>query len=86
MKLNREINIFPLPLQTFLLKKKQVKRNPALPQSDNKKLQTGREELKADNPSAPQKNSTSYMLKRRSAEMILALVEVERNIKTATEK
>lgn len=61
-EINREITSFlcraNLPLEEKAVKETQ------LPQSDNKKLQTGREELKADNPSAPQKIQPVHVEKK----------------------
>ncbi|MDD2191646.1 MAG: preprotein translocase subunit SecA [Bacteroidales bacterium] len=61
-EINREITSFlcraSLPLEEKAVKETQ------LPQSDNRKLQTGREELKADNPSAPPKIQPVHVEKK----------------------
>ncbi|MFA6368608.1 MAG: SEC-C metal-binding domain-containing protein, partial [Bacteroidales bacterium] len=61
-ELNREITSF-LCRSTLPLEDKSVKETE-LPQSDNKKLQTGRQELKADNPSEPQKIQPVHVEKK----------------------
>ena len=61
-ELNREITSF-LCRSTLPLEDKSVKETE-LPQSDNKKLQTERQELKADNPSEPQKIQPVHVEKK----------------------
>ena len=61
-EINREVTSF-LCRASLPLEDKAVKETE-LPQSDNKKLKTGRQELKANNPSEPQKNEPIHVEKK----------------------
>ncbi|MDD2530680.1 MAG: SEC-C metal-binding domain-containing protein, partial [Bacteroidales bacterium] len=61
-EINKDITSF-LCRATLPIGENDVKQTD-LPQSDNRKLKTGREELKADNPSEPQKIQPVHVEKK----------------------